>query len=210
MIIKKRAIITWLLSKPGTSTPDNLVSSPTSSPLAHLALLSDFTKLANMQEVSPNWGLPELVTPSFEAAMKKNVSLFDKIIPQLYQEFSESDECGILLCKGNETLVYGFGGNTLHIWLFVECDGKSELKFYASAEQMSGKIRIGCNPFLVQDPEIFSGNVAQVESCLGSIAHYITAYVAVKKHAPTETIVIPMGTFSDVADTPLEYVEKKK
>lgn len=37
--------------------------------------------------------------PSFEEVMNKTILSFEKIMPELFQEFSKQEECGILLCK---------------------------------------------------------------------------------------------------------------
>ena len=39
---------------------------------------------------------------------------------------------------------------------------------------------------------------------------FISCYVAVKKYVQVETVIIPLGKFTAVEGTPLEYVEKKK
>lgn len=43
-----------------------------------------------------------------------------------------------------------------------------------------------------------------------NIATEIVLYNAVKKYVQVETVEIPLGKFTDIHGTPLEYVEKKK
>ena len=83
--------------------------------LLHEKLLA----LENIRSQNPKWGLPELLMPSFEDILRKSSPSFKKIMPELFHTFSESDECGVLLCNGNVTFIYGFGDDQLHIWFFT-------------------------------------------------------------------------------------------
>ncbi len=39
-------------------------------------------------------GTAELLMPSFEEVMNKTILSFEKIMPELFQEFSKQEECG--------------------------------------------------------------------------------------------------------------------
>lgn len=130
MLIKERAIITWLLNPEKTQLPQNLKIADTSHPINNILLANSLNELNKIRKQSPQWGLPELLMPSFEEVMHKSHHSFEKIMPELFEEFSNNEECGILLCRGNVTIVYGFGDNKLHIWCFNERNGKSIFNFY--------------------------------------------------------------------------------
>ena len=210
MVIKERPIITWLLNPDNKSAISDIVISQVSNPLNHGLLLSYLENLASIREHKPNWGLPELVMPSFEEVMRKSERSFAKVMPSLYEEFSKSEECGILLCRGNITLVYGFGGNELHLWCFTEQAGKSVFNFYSVNKSIDGQIGVGMPPSLLNDEIIFKGTYEQRQITVASVANFISSYIAVKKYVPVETIVVPLGKFNNIEGTPLEYVEKKK
>ena len=210
MVIKERPVITWLLNPKNNKAASNIIISQVSNPLNHNLLTSYLKHLAEIRIYKPNWGLPELVMPSFEEVMKKSEQSFAKVMPSLYEDFSNSEECGILLCKGNITLVYGFGGNELHIWCFTEHLGKSVFNFYTRNKNMNCHIGVGIPNSLLTDEIILNGSFEQRQRTLASIANFISSYIAVKKYAQVETVIIPLGKFTDVDGTPLEYVEKKK
>lgn len=142
--------------------------------------------------------------------MRKSERSFSKVMPHLFEEFSKSEECGILLCKGNITLVYGFGGNELHIWCFVEKKDKSVFNFYTVNKCIDGHIGVGLPNTIIADNALFNGTLEQRHISLASMANFVASYVAVKKFVKVETIIVPQGNFTAIEGTPLEYVEKKK
>lgn len=210
MIIKKRPIITWLLNPADSTAINDIVISDVSNPINQRILYSNFLKLANIRSESTEWGLPELLMPSFEDVMRKSERSFSKVMPQLFEEFSALDECGILLCKGNMTLVYRFRNNELHIWCFIEKNGKSVFNFYTINKYIDSHIGVGLPNSILADNILFNGTMEQRQISLASMANFVASYVAVKKYVKVETIIIPPGVFSAVEGTLLEYVEKKK
>lgn len=210
MLIKERAIITWLLNPDIKQPPKNLVLSSVQNPYNSVILNNALSELDNIRKQEPEWGLPELLMPSFESVMYKSHKSFDKIMPQLFEDFSDKDECGILLCRGNDTIVYGFGGNQLHIWYFTERDGKSVFNFYTCNVSEDENIGVGITNTLLADNTLFSGSIQERQRKLALIAEFVATYVAVKHYVKVETIIIPQGKFSALEGTPLEYVEKKK
>ena len=131
MLITERPIITWLLNPNYTKAANNITIAPVSIPINRDILDSQLGQLNNLRASGFDWGLPELVMPSFEAVMVKSHSSFEKIMPSLFEEFSVSGECGILLYRGCHTLVYCFVDNELHLWSFTERAGKSVFNFYS-------------------------------------------------------------------------------
>ena len=97
MIIKERPIITWLLNPDGLDENGNLVKARLSNKANEDALNEELVYLNEIRKEKPNFGLPELVMPSFEHVMEKSAPAFSKVRKKLYREFGESDECGILL-----------------------------------------------------------------------------------------------------------------
>ena len=210
MIIKERPIITWLLNPNDTKAANNITIAPVSIPINRDILDSQLGQLNNLRASGFDWGLPELVMPSFEAVMVKSHSSFEKIMPSLFEEFSVSGECGILLYRGCHTLVYCFVDNELHLWSFTELAGKSVFNFYSFNNRSKEYQGTGILNTLLEDNCLFKGSLEQREMAVASVAYFIATYVAVKKYVKVETVVIPQGKFTAVDGTPLEYVDKKK
>lgn len=210
MLIKERAIITWLLNSDMNQAPDNMVIAHVSHPKNTFILGNNLIRLDNIRKQSPEWGLPELLMPSFEEVMYKSHRSFEKIMPELFEDFCTRKECGILLCRGNVTIVYGFGGNQLHIWYFTEHSGKSVFNFYTCNVCDGNNIGVGIVNTVMEDNLLFSGSLQERQQELAFIAGFVATYVAVKRYVKVETIVIPQGKFMDIEGTPLEYIEKKK
>ena len=210
MLIKERSIITWLLHPDLKQAPENLVIAPVSNPINQSILLHSFIELDKIRKQTPEWGLPELLMPSFGEVMYKSHRSFDNIMPQLFEDFCKREECGILLCRGNVTIVYSFGGNQLHIWHFTELYGKSVFNFYTCNVCDGENIGVGITNTLLSDNLLFSGSLQERQRKLAFIAGFVATYVAVKRYIKVETIVIPRGKFTAIEGTPLEYIEKKK
>lgn len=183
---------------------------PVSNPINQSILGNSLIELDKIRKQTPEWGLPELLMPSFEEIMYKSHRSFEKIMPQLFKDFCEREECGILLCRGNVTIVYGFGSNQLHIWFFIEQDGKSVFNFFTCNVCNSENIGVGIANTLLADNLLFSGSLQERQQKLAFIAGFVATYVAVKRYVKVETIVIPQGKFTAIEGTPLEYIEKKK
>ncbi len=131
--------------------------SSVSNPINKEYLNNCLVELDNIRIQKPNWGLPELLMPSFEEIMKKSAQSFKKIMPKLFHEFGEQEECGILLCKGNISLVYGFGDDKLYLWYFSEQDGRSVFNFYSCNEFIGNQLRIEIyNPLYVDKKKVIN------------------------------------------------------
>lgn len=210
MLIKERPVISWLLNPDRDKLPDGILLAGVANPLNYQLLNNHLAELNNIRLQGTEWGLPELLMPSFEEVMKKSASSFEKVMPQLFHEFSEKEECGILLCKGKVSIVYGFGGDKLHIWYFTEQNGKSVFNFYTSNDFAGDQLRVGILNPLINDTALFKGSLEDRHLVLASVVNFISAYVAVKRFVKVETVIIPQGKFTAVEGTPLEYVDKKK
>ena len=210
MLIKERPIITWLLNPDMKLAPKNLVIAPVSHSINQSILGNSLIELDNIRKQAPDWGLPELLMPSFEEVMYKSHQSFDKIMPQLFEDFCEKEECGILLCRGNVSIVYGFGDNQLHLWHFTEQNGNSVFNFYTCNVSAVDNIGVGIANTVIADNMLFSGSLQERQQKLAFIAGFVATYVAVKRYVKVETIIIPQGKFTAIEGTPLEYIEKKK
>ena len=210
MLIKERPVITWLLNPDIKELPQGVKLSHVSNPINQILLNKDLSNLDIIRLKKPNWGLPELLMPSFERVMKKSISSFERIMSQLFHEFSEQKECGILLCKGNVTLVYRFEDDKLYLWYFVEKNGKSLLNFSSFNEIIGTQNRVGILYPIIADNNLFKGTLEERQNAIGSVANFIATYIAVKKYVKVETIIVSPGKFTDIEGTPLEYVDKKK
>ncbi len=208
MVIKERAVITWLLNPSVSKIPDNLVIARLYNKTTENLLNDEFEGLINIRN-EPNWGLPELVMPSFKKVMEKSAPAFAKIKKNLSKEFGDHNECGILL-DCNYTVFYGFGDGCLYVWYFKEVLDKSVFLFSLTAEAFDDHIRLSCNEDLLMT---FSHNQGTKDEQLYRLLQsvdFIFVYAAVKKYVPVETVVIPPGKFTAIDGTPLQYVEKKK
>ena len=210
MIIKKRPIITWLLNPETPGFQPGLTIIASQNIKNHEILNTDLERLKEIRAMRPKWGLPELVMPSFERVMEKSVPAFDKIMPDLFREFSESDECGILIHRDNGTFVYGFGDGQLQTWFFIERNGHSLFHFYAEYEFTNGEPKLLIADSILYDDNLFIGTIQNRIDEITKRVEYIAIYLAVKKYIKVETVIVPQGTFTAVEGTPLEYVEKKK
>ena len=143
--------------------------------------------------------------PSFEKVMKKSAKSFYSIDHQLFQEFYNDNECGILLHKELGTIVYGFGDNTLFVWLFKDMNGISVLYNYFYLKSTENNTRqIYSSPTLLDEPG-FKG-MSDLYSVVGNL---LITYLAVKKYAKIETIIVPDKTMKVVEDTIGEYKHKE-
>lgn len=209
MIIRKQPIITWLLDKTYTFNPNKIAICQMGYPLHTKYLCDAMSRIVDIREQSPNWGLPELLMPSFEQAMQKSAKSFFGIDHQLFENFSEEGVCGILLHRVLGTIVYGFRDNTLFVWLFKDIGGVSTLYnyFYFESTKRNTRLVYSCPSFL-DDP--VNENIVNKEEFYSNVANILMSYLAVKKYAKVETIVVPNMAISMLEDTCGEYKHKEK
>lgn len=211
MVIKKQNVISWLLDGTFIPTLDKITIVHTENPIHFQYLMNGLKWLSDIREHKPEWGLPEVLMPSFEKVMTKSAKSFNKIDHQLFQEFYKDNVCGILLDKLYGTIVYGFGENKLYVWLFKTIYDYSVLYDYFYFESREDNMRgLYCCPLLVDDPQLYdTANEERKElySCVGNL---LISYLAVKKYAEVETIVIPTGTIKIVEDNIQGYKHKDK
>ncbi len=210
MVIKKRPIITWLLCPEPNQKPLGIYISGVSSPTNADILYRQLVALGQVRLGWPQWGLPELLTPSFEKAMRLNAPAHEKSMPMFYEEFSRMGECGILLYGRDRTIVYRFDAGVLHIWHFKELADKSAFTFYCQYTNVNGQTRVGVTKTIIEDSALFQGTLEERQNSLASVGLFVITYVAVKKYGKVETVLVPQGKSPVVEGSPLEFVDKKK
>ena len=210
MIIKKRPIITWLLNPDTPGFQEGLTFAAPKNLVNYEILNDELKHLKDIRALRPDWGLPELVMPSFERVMEKSAPAFEKIMPDLFNEFSKTDECGILLVRNKETLVFGFGDGELNVWFFNEQNGHSVFFFSAGYKFVDGQPKLLMLNSILYDNNLMAGAIQNRINEIGIRLKFIAIYLAVKKYVNVGTVIIPKGTYTAVEGTPLEYVEKKK
>lgn len=211
MVIRKQPIISWLLEENYVFDPTKITVSNTSNPEHFGYLMNGIKWLGEIRESKPDWGLPELLMPSFEKVMKKSAKSFYKIDHQLFQEFYADNECGILVEKDYGTIVYGFGENKLFVWLFKTINDISVLYNYFYFESTSdNKRQVYCWPTLLDDPELYNTDIEERYSLYECVANLLISYLAVKKYAEVETIIVPNKSIKILDDTINGYRHKEK
>lgn len=167
--------------------------------------------LTDVRKSNPAWGLPELIMPSFEKVMEKSAKSFFTIDHQLFQEFYKNNVCGILLSKDCGTIVYGFGKDTLYVWLFRQDGGESKLNMYFYVESAEDNTRkIFTWPTLTDDDQLFAGDKEGRKEMYATLANKLMIFLAVKKYVKIETIVVSTGTITKIDDTVHGYKVKEK
>ena len=212
MVIRKQPIISWLLDVNNTTDMDKLVL-PIIEDKQHLGYLyNGMNFLVEVCKSEPDWGLPELLMPSFEKVMERSAKTFFSIDHQLFQEFYNDNTCGILLSRDCGTIVYGFGDNKLYVWLFRENKGNSELRLFFYIESTEDNRRhIYTWPTLTDDDQLFEGAKDDRKQMYELLANKLIVYLAVKKYVrEVETIVVPVGVITKLDDTVHGYKVKEK
>ena len=211
MVIKKQNVISWLLDGTFIPTLDKITIVHTENSIHFQYLMNGLKWLSDIREHKPEWGLPEVLMPSFEKVMTKSAKSFNKIDHQLFQEFYKDNVCGILLDKLYGTIVYGFGENKLYVWLFKTIYDSSVLYDYFYFESREDNMRgLYCCPSLVDDPQLYDTANEEHKELYSCVGNLLISYLAVKKYAEVETIVIPTGTIKIVEDNIQGYKHKDK
>lgn len=211
MIIRKQPVISWLLNDDYV-VDERTLGVPGVKNIEHfMYLYNGFTHLAEARKTKPNWGLPELIMPSFEKVMSKSARAFFNLDHQLFQEFYEDNVCGILLSKDCGTIVYGFGENRLYVWLFGQKENASQLYLYFYIESTpNNKRNIYTNPTLINNEELFSQEASEREKIYERLANKLMIYLAVKKYVKVETVVVPYNGTIKLNEVILDYKSKDK
>lgn len=193
MVIKKQPVISWLLTDNIKEFIGKLKIAESDNPKNNMYLFRWYTKLTKIRAAKPDWGLPELVMPSFEKAMEKGNAAFQKIWAQLFNDFSQQSECGIIVSKlWKGTIIYGFGDNRLFIWLYNDIYGESYLRCCCEAYVNSSDQIVAESPYeFATDPCLFSNTDGTVCAHLSA---YVVDYVSLKKYAPVEKIEVGSNT----------------
>lgn len=212
MVIKRQPIISWLLEEEYTPQKPCEITVPNIKNMIHVGYLANgINWLGQIRDSKPNWGLPELLMPSFEKVMRKSAKSFYNIDHQLFQEFYKDNECGILIHKQFGTIVYGFGEDTLYVWLFRDIDGYSVLYNYFYLVSTPNNVRkLHCWPTLISDSQLFNQDIKECADLYSCIANLLITYLAVKKYAQVETIVVSVNSKLIVEDEIKGYKQKEK
>ena len=211
MIIRKQPVISWLLNDDYV-VDERILGVPGVKNIEHfMYLYNGFTSLAEVRKMKPDWGLPELIMPSFEKVMSKSAKAFLNLDHQLFQEFYEDNVCGILLSKDCGTIVYGFGENRLYVWVFGQKENTSQLYLYFYIESTPDNKRlVYTNPTLLNNEELFSQLADNRDEMYERLANKLIIYLAVKKYVKVETIVVPYNGTLKISDIILDYKFKDK
>lgn len=197
MRIKKQDIISWLLDKNPWQKSYNIGYAVTPNGVYDEYFLDAFNKLDFFKRLPCSWGIPELVTSSFNQVMEAASKSFVKIEEELFKEFCENKECGILLFKHVGTMVYSFYEGQMYIWIFRETAGASILcmSFVSLAKN-------GHWFFSVPDElhKVAAGATCSKEDYYSGLISMLMTYIAVKRHAEVETVIIP--------DKKTDYIKK--
>lgn len=210
MVVKKQAVISWLLDN--TFRDFSKLGVPATPNQNHVNYLSNgFNHLAEIRKSEPEWGLPELLMPSFENVMRKSAKGFINVDHDLFKEFYKDNECGILLSRDIGTIVYCFGEDKLYVWVFAGNDGASSLYLYFYVESLpNNHRRLYTYPTLDKDPYLFKSPITDGPSIYERLANKIIVYLAVKRFVEVETIVIPNNVITVLDDSITSHKETKK
>lgn len=167
-------------------------------------------QLADVRDMGQEWGLPEIIMPSFEEVMEKSAKSFSRIDKQLFQEFYNDNISGILISKELGTIVYGFGEKGLYIWVFKQVQEFSQLYLYFYVESVGDKRVVYILPTLLDDDQLFSDDKEKRKKICSVLSSRIIIYLAVKKYVKVETIKIPTGKAIKFDKTICEYKKKEK
>ncbi len=210
MVIKKQPVISWLLEDSFLEL--NKIGIPATPYFNNRVYLSKgIERLGKIRASKPEWGLPELVMPSFEEAMTKSAKAFINMDHQLFEEFYNDGVCGILLTKDIGTIVYGFGENTLDVWVFRNYNECSILYLYFYAESTpDNRRKIFTIPTLASDPYLFNQPQQKTPSVYEILTNRIMIYLAVKKYVKVETKIIAPNSIAKIDDTVIPYKTNQK
>ena len=210
MIIKKQPVISWLLDD--NYVLDEKLGVPELKNKEHMMyLFNGLFHLDEIRKTKPDWGLPELIMPSFEKVMSKSAKAFFNIDHQLFQEFYKDNVCGILLSRDCGTIVYGFGENRLYVWVFEQIRNESRLYQYFYVESTpDNKRKLFNNPTLTNNEELFSQEADDRDEIYDRLTNKLMIYLAVKKYVQVETVIVPYNATIKMSDVILDYKFKDK
>lgn len=210
MVIRRQPVISWLLEKNYFFDPTKISILRVENIIHQEYLLNGMRHLAQVREMNPNWGLPELLMPSFKKVMGKSEKSFSTIEPQLFQEFYREKVCGILI-DGEITIVYGFGENQAYVWLFrVKNDVSYLCNYFYFGPKEADYRNIGCSQTILGDPIFRGGSWEERSRVYVAVSSLLVTYLAVKKYAKVETIVVPVNAVRVVEDTIQGYKGREK
>lgn len=97
------------------------------------------------------------------------------------------------------------------MWLFRDVDGYSILYNYFYFTSTPDNVRhLYCWPSLIKDPQLFNQQSTEHEEIYSCVANLLITYLAVKKYAQVETIIVPSNGKLIVEDEIQGYKKKEK
>lgn len=191
MVIKKEPVISWLLNADSHEYDAYpwipILKNRKSAEYLNVGM----EKLKYIRNLKLDWGLPVLLRSTFLTIMEKNGPSFIEDAPKLFQEFCKTQECGILISKNHGTIVYGFGNNELEVWLFLNYEGKSLLRWYFCTElQENGCMINHTSSALNEERQLFTRDIERQKIC-SWLSSLIIMYLAVKKYGKVEIVIVP-------------------
>lgn len=198
MVIKKQPVISWLLTDEIEDFINKLKIAESENPKNNMYLYRSYTKLAKIRAAKPGWGIPEYVMPSFERAMEKGEPAFQKILTQLFSDFSQLSECGIIVSSiWKSTIIYRFSDDKLYMWLYNDIYEESFLRCYCEAYVNNSDQIVTTAPYdFVNDVTLFA--VQSDRNICETLSRYVIDYVALKKYAPIEKIIVANNTIAKI------------
>ena len=70
-----------------------------------------------------------------------------------------------------------------------------------TGDKVNNSRKIYTCPTLIDDNQLFSGDKEKREQIYGTLINKLMIYLALKKHAKVETIIIPTGTINNINNT---------
>ena len=104
------------------------------------------------------------------------------------------------LIDGEITIVYGFGENQAYVWLFRV---KNDVSYLCNYFYFGPKEALG-------DPIFRGGSWEERSRVYVAVSSLLVTYLAVKKYAKVETIVVPVNAVRVVEDTIQGYKGREK
>mgnify|MGYP001045309259 CR=1 FL=1 len=115
------------------------------------------------------------------------------------------------LIDGEITIVYGFGENQAYVWLFrVKNDVSYLCNYFYFGPKEADYRNIGCSQTILGDPIFRGGSWEERSRVYVAVSSLLVTYLAVKKYAKVETIVVPVNAVRVVEDTIQGYKGREK
>lgn len=196
MVIKEQKVITWLTNLSVETDYSTLGIPQQDDPVRHVFLSDSLYKLEQLRDSGVFQGqLPYFLCKTFEDAMEKSSQPFFDIDHRLFNEFSETNECGILILSKKSTLVYLFQDNTIYVWVFVSEIQFSQLIAFFEVESTKDEGRITRTYDKMFLYDCFNNCVDYDDQgfLMNTFTNKVFLFLALKKYAKVEVVEVPAG-----------------